>query len=54
MRDDQMAEVLRIVLNDFWSWLGTFLIVGAAARGLRIRVTTKRKITHDDQANEAA
>jgi hypothetical protein len=29
-----MAETMRVVLNSFWSWLGTFLIVAVIAQGL--------------------
>jgi hypothetical protein len=40
-----MAETMRVVLHDFWSWLGTFLLVVAAAEGIGglIRVTIKRE-----------
>jgi hypothetical protein len=29
-----MAEVLRVILSSFWTWLGTFLIVCAIAEGI--------------------
>jgi hypothetical protein len=29
-----MAETMRVVMNSFWSWLGTFLIIAAVAEGL--------------------
>jgi hypothetical protein len=39
-----MAELMTVVLDNFWSWLGTFMLVAVAAQGLGglIRVTIKR------------
>jgi hypothetical protein len=47
-----MAETIRVVLDNFWSWLGTFLIVAAAAEGFGglIKGVTGRKSTIDGRS----
>jgi hypothetical protein len=32
-----------VILHDFWSWLGTFLIVAAAAEGLGSTLRGRRR-----------
>lgn len=39
-----MAETMRVILDNFWSWLGTLCLVAVAAGGINglIRITVKR------------
>jgi hypothetical protein len=40
-----VAETMRVILDNFWSWLGTLILVATAAAGFGgfIRVTIKGK-----------
>ena len=29
-----MLEILRFIFQDFWHWLGTFLLLGAVFQGI--------------------
>jgi len=41
----EFLEILKFIFSSFWTWLGTFLIVGAISDGLGrlIRITWKGK-----------
>lgn len=40
-----MLDILKFIFQDFWHWLGAFLMLAAVAEGIGgfIRITIRRK-----------